>query len=101
MAQPMQLVRGMKILTTLIVCSAVSVGGYYSWQKAPAPKPQCAPPAMAAPSAAPAPLVAEEPLPNLLNAVEVDSGAAPKAPASAVAGTTTTGEPVAMVFDDS
>jgi hypothetical protein len=94
----------MKILTTLIVSSALAVGGYYAWQKPPQPKDAPVLPATIATAATSVAHVAEEPLPNILNAVGLPDAAAAPTPALPDAATVAAlpqGEPTAVVFEPS
>jgi hypothetical protein len=88
----------MKILTTLIVSSALTIAGYYGWHKAPEPKsipeiPQIKPPA------ATVARIDEEPLPNILNAVELPASAQAAATTAGAPGATAQGEPMAVTFE--
>jgi hypothetical protein len=88
----------MKILTTLIVSSALTIGGYYAWQKPV----QTPPPAEKLPAAVPpAQQIAEEALPNILNAVELPASAVAAAPAVAQPGgaAIAQGEPTGVVYE--
>lgn len=88
----------MKILPTLIVSSALTIGGYYAWQKAPAPKSPLQLPATASPAEAVAQVV-QEPLPNILDAVEMPASAVATTAAPTADGAVAQGEPTAVVFE--
>ena len=86
----------MKILPTLIVSSALTIGGYYAWQKAPAPKTTPELPRTEASATTAIAKVGEEPLPNILTAVEMPASAA-TAPAGTAA--VAQGEPTSVSFE--
>ena len=91
----------MKILPTLIVSSALTIGGYYAWQKAPAPKSAPELPRAEASATTAIARVGEEALPNILTAVEMPASAVAGTPAGAAAGSAAVaqGEPTAVTFE--
>ena len=83
----------MKILTTLIVSSAVAVGGYYSWNRSPQPQPV---PALPAPAQPTAPAAGKPNSPEF-----VASASLAPLPADSTGTTTPQVDPNAIVFEQS